>query len=84
MRTLEVTMVNVGTTNLETGIWEGDDMIKKGDSHWVIQTYEKYWIYDKPYGHDIVIATEQGKHIIECRWSKRKRDEHGRVSESSN
>ena len=29
-----------------------------------IPTFQKYWIYDRPYGHDIVIAAETGKTTI--------------------
>ena len=35
-----------------------------------IPTFQKYWIYDRPYGHDIVIAAE----------TDRKRGPMGRVS----
>jgi hypothetical protein len=45
-----------------------------------IPTFQKYWIYDRPYGHDIVIAAETGKTIIKCRWTDRKRGPMGRVS----
>ena len=38
-----------------------------------IPTFQKYWIYDKPYGHDIVIYADTGKTTIQCRWAKRKR-----------
>jgi|TARA_R100000458_G_C8194693_1_gene187216 hypothetical protein len=45
-----------------------------------IPTFQKYWIYDRPYGHDIVIAAETGKTTIKCRWTDRKRGPMGRVS----
>ena len=45
-----------------------------------IPTFQKYWIYDRPYGHDIVIAADTGKTIIKCRWTDRKRGPMGRVS----
>ena len=45
-----------------------------------IPTYQKYWIHDKPYGHDIVIAADTGKTIIKCKWPDRKRGDNGRVS----
>lgn len=45
-----------------------------------IPTFQKHWIYDRPYGHDIVIAADTGKTIIQCRWTDRKRSDNGRVS----
>ena len=45
-----------------------------------IPTFQKYWIYDKPYGHDIVIAADTGKTTIQCKWPDRKRGDNGRVS----
>ncbi len=44
-----------------------------------IPTFQKYWIYDKPYGHDIVIYADTGKTTIQCRWTNRKRGPMGRV-----
>lgn len=45
-----------------------------------IPTFQKHWIYDRPYGHDIVIAADTGKTIIQCRWTDRERSYNGRVS----
>jgi len=45
-----------------------------------IPTFQKHWIYDSPYGHDIGIAADTGKTIIKCRWTDRKRGDNGRVS----
>jgi hypothetical protein len=42
--------------------------------------YNKYWIYDKDYGHDIIINTEKGVVTIKCKWPDRKRGNQGRVS----
>jgi hypothetical protein len=42
--------------------------------------YNKYWIYDKDYGHDIIINTEKGVVTIKCKWPDRKRGYQGRVS----
>ena len=46
-----------------------------------IPTFQKYWIYDKPYGHDIVIYADTGKTTIQCRGAPevRKRGPNGRV-----
>lgn len=46
-----------------------------------IPTYEKYWIYSKPYGHDIVISAKTGKTTIQCKWPDRIRNASGRVSD---
>jgi hypothetical protein len=45
-----------------------------------IPTYRKHWIYDKPYGHDIVIAADTGKYTIQCKWPDLERGVSGRVS----
>jgi len=47
-----------------------------------IPTYRKYWVYDKPYGHDIVIAADTGKYTIKCKWPDLERGTSGRVSKS--
>ena len=39
-----------------------------------IPTYQKWWVYDKPYGHDIVIAADTGKYTIKCMWAELSRD----------
>ena len=52
---------------------------KKGDAIIDIPTFRKFWIYDKPYGHDIVIYADTGKTTIQCRWPDRKRVANGRV-----
>tara|TARA_R100001591_G_scaffold117174_1_gene135974 strand:+ start:744 stop:980 length:237 start_codon:yes stop_codon:yes gene_type:complete len=39
-----------------------------------IPTYQKYWVYAKPYGHDIVIAADTGKYTIKCMWAELSRD----------
>lgn len=44
-----------------------------------IPTFRKFWIYDKPYGHDIVIYADTGKTTIQCRWPDRERGNSGRV-----
>ena len=46
-----------------------------------IPTFQKYWIYDKPYGHDLVIYADTGKTTIQSRWAPevRKRGPNGRV-----
>ena len=54
-------------------------MSRKLDSVIDIPTFRKYWIYDKPYGHDIVIYADTGKTTIQCRWPDRKRVANGRV-----
>ena len=56
-------------------------MNKKGDAIIDIPTFRKFWIYDKPYGHDIVIYADTGKTTIQCRWAPevRKRGPNGRV-----
>jgi len=45
-----------------------------------LKDYQKYWIYEKTYGHDIVIWSDSGKLTLKCQWPNRKRDQHGRVS----
>jgi len=54
-------------------------MPKKGDTEITIPTYQKYWIYDHPQGHDIVIASEVGKMTLKLRWPDKQRDTSGRV-----
>ena len=56
-------------------------MSRKRDDLISIPTFQKYWIYDKPYGHDIVIWADTGKTTIQCKWSPevRKRGPTGRV-----
>lgn len=44
-----------------------------------IPTYQKYWIYDHPQGHDIIIASDTGKMTIKLRWKDRKRTNGNRV-----
>ena len=44
-----------------------------------IPTFQKHWIYDRPYGHDIIIAADTGKTIIKCKWPDRERGNSGRV-----
>ena len=53
-------------------------MIK--DKTIVLNNYNKYWIYDRDYGHDIIINTENGVTTIKCKWPDRKRGRAGRVS----
>ena len=55
-------------------------MSRKLDSVIDIPTFRKFWIYDKPYGHDIVIYADTGKTTIKCKWPDRKRGDNGRVS----
>ena len=45
-----------------------------------IPTFSKFWVYDKPYGHDIVIWADTGKTTIQCKWPDQKRGNSGRVS----
>ena len=59
-------------------------MNKKGDATIDIPTFRKFWIYDKPYGHDIVIWADTGKTTIQCKWPDRKRGVSGRVTNESN
>ena len=54
-------------------------MNKKGDAIIDIPTFRMFWIYDKPYGHDIVIYADTGKTTIQCSWPDRKRVANGRV-----
>lgn len=44
-----------------------------------IPTYQKYWVCEKDYGHDIVIYADTGKTTIKCKWPNRKRGVSGRV-----
>ena len=41
--------------------------------------YNKFWVYDRSYGHDIIIHTDYGKTIIKCEWGDRIRGKSGRV-----
>lgn len=54
-------------------------MPKKGETEITIPTYQKYWVYDHPQGHDIVIASETGKTTLKLRWPDKERDASGRV-----
>ena len=75
-------MANAGTTNRATIIWEGDDMIKKGDSYTLVQNYERHWVQSTQTGHFITILRKDGtKDEIDLRWPDRKRDRSGRVSD---
>ena len=67
--------------NPATGIWGERNMKNKNiDTIIDIPTYRKYWVYDKPYGHDIVIAADTGKYTIKCKWPDLERGKSGRVS----
>ena len=54
-------------------------MPRKNETEITIPTYQKYWIYDHPQGHDIIIASDTGKMTIKLRWPDKKRDTSGRV-----
>ena len=46
----------------------------------MLNSYQKHWIHTKPYGHDIVIWSEQNeKLIIKCKWPDKSRNKNGRV-----
>jgi hypothetical protein len=48
----------------------------------IIDQFQKYWIYDRPYGNDIEIwSDKEGKITIQCKWAPevRKRGPNGRV-----
>jgi|DEB0MinimDraft_4_1074332.scaffolds.fasta_scaffold16554_4 hypothetical protein len=67
--------------NPATGIWGERNMKNKNiDTIIDIPTYRKHWVYDKPYGHDIVIASDSGKYTIQCKWPDLERSGNGRVS----
>jgi hypothetical protein len=68
-----------GTRTKDNSIQETRD--KDGNMSIVLNSYQKYWIYEKPYGHDIVIWTDVGKLTIECKWPNRKRNNDGRVTD---
>ena len=57
-------------------------MSRKLDSVIDIPTFRKFWIYDKPYGHDIVIYADTGKTTIKCKLPDRKRGANGRVKDN--
>ena len=46
-----------------------------------LPTYQKHWIYTKPYGHDIVIWCDTGKTTIQCKWQNVERTKDGRVKQ---
>ena len=50
-----------------------------GESFITLPNFKKFWIYDRPYGHDIVIYCENRKTTIQCKWPDRKRENTGRV-----
>ncbi len=52
---------------------------RNGETFITIEGYQKFWLYDRDYGHDIVIACEKGKTTIKCKWPDRKRIRSGRV-----
>lgn len=52
---------------------------RKDEALITIKDYNKYWIYEKEYGHDIVISCGERKMTIKCIWPDRKRDHSGRV-----
>ena len=54
------------------------------DNSIVLNSYQKYWIHEKNYGHDIVIWSDTGKLTIKCIWPDRQRSNDGRVSKKSN
>ena len=55
-------------------------MRKKIKGHTVIKLpkYNKFWVYDRSYGHDIIISTDYGKTTIQCMWNDRMRGDNGR------
>lgn len=53
---------------------------RTADTEISLPTYQKYWIHDKSYGHDIVIWSDTGKLTIKCIWPTRRRSDDGRVS----
>lgn len=53
-------------------------MSRARDSKITLPTYQKHWIKDKEYGHDIIICTDNGVMTIECRWPDRVRASDGR------
>ena len=65
----------------DSGITHQETRDKDGNMSIVLNSYQKYWIYEKPYGHDIVIWTDVGKLTIECKWPNRKRNNDGRVTD---
>lgn len=52
---------------------------RNGETFITIEGYQKFWLYDRDYGHDIVIACDKGKTTIRCKWPDRKRVVSGRV-----
>lgn len=64
--------------NLETGTWE--DMPKKIKNKIIkLKNFNKFWVYDKPYGSDIIFNTDDYKLTVQCMWRNRKRTRAGRV-----
>ena len=52
----------------------------QGNTTIKLPKYNKFWVYDKDYGHDIVINTAYGVTTIQCMWDDRIRGIQGRVS----
>lgn len=53
--------------------------MRKRETRITLPTYQKHWIEDNKQGHDIIIWSDTGKTIIECRWPDRSREKDGRV-----
>ena len=43
----------------------------KGETFLTLPNFRKFWIYDRPYGHDIVIYCDNRKTTIKCKCTDR-------------
>ena len=44
---------------------------RNGETFITLTGYQKHWLYDRDYGHDIVIYCDKGKTTIRCNWPDR-------------